>query len=211
MSVTVVVCAHNEEERLAGVLEPAAVADVGPVVVVADNCTDATATVAARYGAQVFPIVSGTKGTAMAVGANLADTPTVLYLDGDILGLKPSQVVALATEPPVGGMVVGVRGRVNDGRIPKLLAAWPSISGERRVPVDLVKSLHLAGKGWKAETLINAEVARRGIPHRQIILYGVSNTRGKSFFGWASEAVRVFGVTVAYSPELARYTWTEEP
>lgn len=211
MAVTVVIPAHNEADRIAAVLEPVTKADVGPVIVVADRCSDATVTIASRFGVLVVPIISGTKGTGMAVGANLADTSTVLYVDADIKGLKPSQVVALATEPPAGGMVVGVRGKVNGGRLPGLLAAWPSISGERRLPTAFVRSLHLTGKGWRAETIINAEVARRGIPHRQIILHGVSNTKAKGFGGWASEALRVFGVTVLYAPELGRYVWTEEP
>lgn len=211
MSVTVVIPAHNEADRVGPIVAAAVAAAVGPVVVYADSCTDNTAAVAAGEGAEVVEVGLRTKGAVMALAADQADTTTVLYLDADTLGLQADQVRYLAYAPPAGGMLVGVRGTVNDGRLPSVLAAWPSISGERRAPTDFIRGLHLHGSGWEAETMMIAGTVRQGLPHRQVILAGVSNTRPKGFTTWASEAVRVAGTTIAYAPELARYAWTMEP
>ena len=209
--VTVVICAHNEADRIAPVLAAISDAYVANVIVVVDRSSDRTAEIAAEYADLVVPITSATKGTAMTIGAAHAVGSTVLYIDADITGLQPAQVTYLATAPPAGGMLVGVRGKVNGARIPSPLAAWPSISGERRVPRDFVRGLHLAGKGWWSETIIDAAVARTKMPHRQVILEGVANTRSKSFTGWLTEAGRVAVATAVYAPTLARYSWSLEP
>ena len=211
MTTTAVICAHNEADRIGAVLDAVSNAYVGNIIVVVDRSDDATADVAATYADLVVPITSATKGTAMTIGATHATGETVLFLDADITGITPVQVTYLATAPPKDGMLVGVRGKVNGGRIPTILGAWPSISGERRIPRVFVKSLHLAGRGWWSETIIDAAVARARMPHRQVILEGVANTRSKSFSGWAAELVRVTAATVAYGPTLARYSWTLEP
>ncbi|WP_345475400.1 glycosyltransferase family 2 protein [Actinoallomurus oryzae] len=61
----VVVPAHDEQERLPACL--AALRGI-PVVVVADACTDRTAEVARRYGAQVVEIAARNVGAARAAG-----------------------------------------------------------------------------------------------------------------------------------------------
>lgn len=211
MTTTIVICAHNEADRIGAVLAAAADAYVADIIVVVDRSDDKTAEIAAEYSDVVIPITSGTKGTAMTVGAHHAVGTTVLFLDADITGITPAQITYLAIAPPHGGMLVGVRGKVNGGGIPSPLAAWPSISGERRIPRDFVRGLHLAGKGWWSETIIDAAVARAKMPHRQVILDGVANTRSKSFKDWLTEAGRVAWATALYAPTLAKYAWTLEP
>lgn len=209
MTVDVVVPAHTEAPRIAPVLaaicgSPA----VGQLIVVADACSDPTAAIASEY-ATVVPIDAGTKGTAMATGLAYVTTPTVLFCDADLSGLRPEHVTALCLLPPATGMLVGVRGKLPGGlTVPKPLAAWPSISGERRLPVNFVRGLHLEGKGWDAETVINAAVVEAGLPHRQVILRGVSNPR-KGPAKTVKEWLDVATATVAKSPELVRYVATE--
>jgi glycosyltransferase involved in cell wall biosynthesis len=205
----VVIPAHNEEERIGRVLAAVmASPTVSNVIVVADACTDHTATIAAAAGALVVPVNVRTKGTGMAAGLAKVQTETVLFIDADLRGLRPEHVTVLATHPPVGGMVVGVRGVVDFWSAPKVFVLWPSISGERRIPADFVRQLHLAGRGWETETAINVAVAKAGLPHAQIILKGVANDRKKGFAGVLGEAVRVAAATAVNAPELARYTWT---
>lgn len=212
MSVTVVICAHTEATRIAPVLTAVtAAAGVDNVIVVADCCSDATATVAGAFGAAVIPINAHDKGTAMRVGATASTGTTVLFIDADVSGLRADQVTVLATTGPKGGMVVGVRGQLSSGRLPVILGAWPSISGERRVPRDFALRHVHTGSGWKAETLLDAACAREGLPHRQLILDGVANTRPKDFRGWLSEVVRVAAIQALYAPTLARYAWTMQP
>jgi hypothetical protein len=145
----------------------------------------------------------------MATGLAHVSTPTVLFIDADLSGLRAEHVTYLAVAPPVGGMLVGVRGKVLTGRIPSLLAMWPSISGERRMPTEFARSVHLNGVGWKAETLINVAAVRQHLPHSQVVMLGVANDAKKSAGKGMSEAVRVSAVTLTYAPELARYVWSE--
>lgn len=49
-SISVVICAHNEEARLAACLEKVSFAD--EIVVVCDKCTDRTEEIAKQFGAK---------------------------------------------------------------------------------------------------------------------------------------------------------------
>lgn len=208
MAVDVVVCAHNEAPRIGSVLDAIVKAKTpGNVITVADRCTDATARIAQDYGL-VIPTTAGTKGTAMAVGLGAVETDLVLYIDADLAGLKPQHVDALCTYAPLDGQLVGVRGSLDGFRAPRVLSIWPSISGERRLPADFARSLRLAGRGWETETYVDAMVARTGLPHRQIILRGVSNPSKRGLGKALTEVAHVSAATALYAPELARYVWS---
>lgn len=75
--VSVIVPAHNEAERIGACLRSIAQAAWRypgrvEVVVVADACTDATATIARSHGAHVVEIASRNVGRARAVGCQIA-------------------------------------------------------------------------------------------------------------------------------------------
>lgn len=211
MTTDVVVCAHNEADRIEAVLSAIAQSpSVGQLLVVCDACDDDTPALAARYGTAIT-IGEQNKGTAMAVGLRFVATPNVLFMDADLTGLQPGHVTAMCVLPPLDGMLVGVRGNLPSGiTTPNILAAWPSISGERRLPTAFVRSLHIGGKGWTTETRINAAVATAGLPHRQIVLKGVGNPRKMSPLKVVKEWVEVAGITSYYAPTLARYAWSEQ-
>lgn len=205
MTVGVVVPAHNEASRLAAVLKAVCAAQgVDELVVVADACEDQTAAIAAQYG-HVVRIDAGNKGTAMAAGLAVLTASHVLFCDGDLEGLQPGHVTALATLAPLDGQLVGVRG---DVPVPALAANVPSLSGERRLPVDVAARAALAGAGWEAETRLNALVARLGLPWRQVVLRGVTNPTkaARSPLRWAGEMIDVAAAGLTYGPELLRYT-----
>lgn len=205
MTVGVVVPAHNEARNLASVLGAiTAAAGVDELVVVADACQDATAAIASRYG-HVIQIAAGDKGTAMAAGLAALNTSHVLFCDADLDGLQPGHITALTGLPPLDGQLVGVRG---DVPLPILAANLPSLSGERRLPVDVARRAGLAGAGWEAETRLNALVARLRLPWRQVVLRGVSNPTkaARSPMGWAGEMIDVAAAGLTYGPELIRYT-----
>jgi glycosyltransferase involved in cell wall biosynthesis len=197
VSVDVVICAHDEEQRLGGVLAAVMPSPgVGLVLVVADACSDATAAVASWWGAAVLSIDAHDKGSAMAAGLSYVTTDDVLFLDADLEGLTPAHVAALASLPPYGGQVVGLA----------MGAAWlgnalPSISGQRRVPAALARSVGLAGVGWQAETKINAAVGRAGLPWRQYLLEGVINPARLDLGEWLS----IMAAYLSNAPDLLRY------
>ena len=205
MSVDVVIPAHNEGSRIAAVLEAVRGSSaIARVIVVADACTDSTVEVAYRYASNVVAIDAKDKGTAMANGLTLVTASHVLFLDADLQGLKPAHVDALALLEPLEGQLVGIRGNIPARALASNL---PSLSGERRLPVEVARQAHLYGSGWQAETRLNATVARLGLPWRHIVLEGVTNptkaVRAPLAWGW--EVAQVGWSALAYGPELARY------
>jgi cellulose synthase/poly-beta-1,6-N-acetylglucosamine synthase-like glycosyltransferase len=90
--LTVLIPAHNEEQRLPACIDSVAEQTVQPdrIVVIADNCTDNTALVAESYGCEVFTPVGNTHAKAGALNAwlseHLDDMPEhehVMVMDAD--------------------------------------------------------------------------------------------------------------------------------
>jgi glycosyltransferase involved in cell wall biosynthesis len=208
VGVDVVVCAHNEEEHLAGVLHAIRGSrHAGQLIVVCDACNDNTPWIAAGVADQVVEIPAGNKGTAMAEGLARVTSPHMMFVDADLRGLTPGHIDMLATYPPAEAMVVGLRGETPSGR----RSGWmwiakqvPAVSGERRLPTEFARSVPLAGAGWEAETRINAAAAKAGLPWRHVVMQGVRN-RTKPTVPWATEFGHVLTALATYGPELARY------
>ncbi len=92
VTVTVLIPAHNEEGTLASTLTSLMAQSHRPerVVVVADNCTDSTAAIAARAGAEVVTTVGNTRKKAGALNQVLqqllpgqGDNDVVMVMDAD--------------------------------------------------------------------------------------------------------------------------------
>lgn len=200
MTVGVVISAHDEAARVGSVVAAAIASSVGPVVVVADACTDDTATIAHDLGARVIEIAAADKGSAMVAGATALSTTDVLFLDADLEGLLPAHVALLADAPPRGGMVVGLRSDTPS-------TGLPPITGERRLPLEFFRTIRIAGMGYRAELLIDAAVARAGIGHARYKLAGVTNPSRtlRHPLMWADLALEA----LVLSPELALYVAQE--
>ncbi|WP_255306477.1 glycosyltransferase family 2 protein [Streptomyces sp. Wb2n-11] len=109
--------AHNEQERIGAAIEglwrQARRPDL--VVVVADNCTDATAEIAVRHGAQVFPTEGNTHKKAGALNQaiewvlpSLDDCDLLLVQDADTILAPVFVETAIATFGDKVGAVGGV-------------------------------------------------------------------------------------------------------
>lgn len=191
----VVVPAHNEATSIADVLGAVATANVGPLLTVADACTDDTALIAAHYG-DVIETTAADKGSAMAAGLAHVTDALVLFLDADLTGLRPEHVEALATADPLGGMLVGLTDDFP-------AHALPPVSGQRRLPAEFLRRLDLRGNGYRVEILIDAAVGNAGLPWRHVVLRGVHNpTRA-----WRHPAMwaAVASSAAANTPGLLRY------
>jgi cellulose synthase/poly-beta-1,6-N-acetylglucosamine synthase-like glycosyltransferase len=120
--VTVLIPAHDEEAGLPATLASVRASDYPPgrlrVLVVADNCTDDTAEVARRHGAEVverFDPMRRGKGFALAAGLPHATGDAVLILDADCQ-LAPDAVRRLANELATAEAVqAAVRPRTHAG------------------------------------------------------------------------------------------------
>lgn len=204
-TVDVVIPAHDEAETIDQVISACQHApSVGRVIVVADACTDDTARVAARHADQVVETDGHDKGSAMALGLTQVTTEHVLFVDADLEGFAWQHAEALIQSPPWRGMVVGLRDDPVAGVFGRLL---PPISGQRRLPADFARSVRLVGQGYRSELLIDAAVGRAGLPHRSVVMVGVSNpSRAVSEPGsWLAMWGELALIVVALAPELIRY------
>jgi len=122
--VSVVIPALNEAKRIASVVDYAlqdpATAEV---IVVDDSSIDDTAALAREAGARVITSTMLGKGASMLDGAQAARCELIVYLDGDLTGLRPRIVSSLAA-PLAAGEADFVKARFGrgGGRVTELTA-----------------------------------------------------------------------------------------
>lgn len=136
-SVTVVLPCLNEQNSLPGVLE--AIPNGYRALVVDNNSTDDTASVARAYGATVVHEARPGYGSAVHAGVVAATTPIVAVLDGDG-SLDPRELPGLVDELDRGAdMAIGRRRAA-----PGLSWPWHARLGTAAVCWRLRQRYHLA-------------------------------------------------------------------
>lgn len=124
MTLTVVIPALNEERRIAEVVQAVRQqAPQVPVIVIDDGSTDRTVERARDAGARVVTSTLLGKGASMQDGLDLVQTPWVLFLDGDLTGLREDLVHSMLA-PLVEGRADLVKARFarSGGRVTELTA-----------------------------------------------------------------------------------------
>lgn len=123
-SATVVIAALNEAEHIASVVafawrDPA----TAEVIVIDDSSTDDTAVLAARAGARVVTSSLLGKGASMHDGVREAGRDIVVFLDGDLSGLREGLISDLC-RPLLAGQADFVKARFGraSGRVTELTA-----------------------------------------------------------------------------------------
>jgi glycosyltransferase involved in cell wall biosynthesis len=178
--VAIVIPARNEASTVGRVI--AACSDLaasdprfGPVVVVSDNSTDGTDDIARAAGAVVLrrTAASGSKAAAVQLGAQHVDTPHVLLVDADCVGLTAEHLRALCGSylAGSGAMSVGVFDRA---ALALVVARFPMTTGQRILPRDVLLAA-CRGDGYGLETRINALVGGRGGVTTSWVLAGVGH------------------------------------
>ena len=95
--VSVVIPALNEAKRIADVVRFALTDScTAEVIVVDDSSTDNTAHLARQAGARVITSTMLGKGQSMADGTQAAQQALLVFLDGDLAGLRPGIISELA-------------------------------------------------------------------------------------------------------------------
>lgn len=181
MKVSAIIPAYNEAERIGAVLDPLKCApSVDQILVVDDGSTDETAQVARRYGVEVLSLAANLgKAQALDRGVRAARHEVLLFLDADLVGLRPDHVEKLIDtyRRRRADMVIGT---FKDGRLNTDLAQTlaPYLSGQR----ILSKSL------WGR---VSEMVARRRMD------FGVEIALKKLSLkeGWQEARVELDGVT----------------
>lgn len=187
--------AYNEAANIARVLEVARSAGLGPVLVVDDGSSDATAERARAAGAEVLSLAGNRgKGGAVFAGAAQLDTDVVVLLDADLLGLTPQHLRALAA-PVLSGDVEMTRGVFSGGRWRTTAAQHltPQLSGQRGVVRRrLLEVEGLAGSRYGVEVAITEHAKRALWRVADVPLPGVSQVMKEEKRGfWVGFGVRL--------------------
>ena len=172
-----VIPAWNEATTVGAVVYAALDARRVDEVVVVDNAsTDATATAAAAHGARVVREPRPGKGEALRAGvAAVADADVVVFLDADLVGLRPGHIDDLVAAVRAGGAAMAC-GLFDRGPVANaiFLASLPVLTGQRAVRRELFDALDLADvRGYRVEAALNSLVARRGLERHDVVLAGL--------------------------------------
>ncbi len=205
MKSSAIIPALNEELTIASVVDALKLApSVGQVIVVSDGSTDHTAQVARDAGAEVIELVQNLgKGGAMREGVKLARHDTLVFVDGDLIGLTPVHVQQLV-EPVLAGqadMSVGIfkRGR----RATDLAQRFaPFLSGQRAIRRELfeaVDGLELSRFG--AELALTRYVREHHLRVQEVLLADLSHRMKEEKLG----IIKGISARVKMYWEIAKY------
>jgi len=190
LKTAVIIPAYNEEKRIAAVLRAVLQSEVADqVIVVSDGSTDRTAEVAEGVvGVQVERLAANRgKGAAMLHGARIAKGATVLlFLDADLIHLKPEHVCALLA-PVKSGRAAMAIGQFKGGRSMTDLSQRlvSCISGQRAIRRDLFMEVpDLDRVGFGVELAITCHVKSMGYKPEIVRLTGVTHPMKEEKLGW---------------------------
>lgn len=185
--VAAVIAAYNEERTLGNVIaavkEVPAVADI---VVVSDGSRDRTAAVAREYGARCVELMSNVgKGGAIMAGVAETRADILIFLDADLIGLRPSHVEKILQ--PVLSREAGVAiGFFGQGRIATDLAhlLTPNLSGQRALRRDVLAGVTgFTSLGFGLEAALTRHIRKNRIEVVRVPLDRVTHVMKEEKFG----------------------------
>jgi glycosyltransferase involved in cell wall biosynthesis len=155
MNTTAIIPAYNEENNIGYVLNAVMKAKqssdiLTDVLVVSDGSTDRTVDIAWSYGARVIELTKNMgKSYAMKTGLDNTDASIILFLDADLIGLKPEHVINLIIPvyEDIADMTLGI---FYSGRSLTDLAQrlTPFLTGQRTVKRWILDMLN--NEDWSA-------------------------------------------------------------
>ena len=159
LTVAAVIPAYNEAVTVADVVAVARASALVDEVIVVDNASDdATAAVAAAAGARVVVCEESGKGQAMRSGVSATSAQVIVFLDADLLRLRPDHVDRLVG-PVLEGRAGMTQGLFDRGRLlnPLFLRALPRLTGQRAMHREVFDSLDDDDiEGYMVEAALNA-------------------------------------------------------
>ncbi len=190
MRVSAIVPAYNEAERIGAVLWALVHApSVGEVIVVDDGSTDGTAQIAQSFGVRVISLPTNCgKSVALDRGVHKARYDTLLFLDADLVGLRPDHIERMIRVYREEGrdMVVGV---FRGGRLNTDLAQTiaPYLSGQRVLSKALWKKLRrkVHTLDFGVEMALMKLALKEGWSQAFVELDGVTHVMKEEKFGFS--------------------------
>ncbi|MGH8896165.1 MAG: glycosyltransferase [Egibacteraceae bacterium] len=176
MRSVAVIPALNEGATIGAVVAVAAASPLVGEVIVADNrSSDDTREQAESAGARVVICQQGGKGETMAVGVAATDAEVIVFLDADLLGLRPYHVDRLVRTVTSGGAAMAC-GLFDRGPLlnPLFLHVLPILTGERALRRELFTSLDPRDiAGFQVEAALNARAGELGLPVAAFVCSGM--------------------------------------
>lgn len=205
MKASAVIPAYNEERTIEDVVRVALNSPyIAEVIVVSDGSTDATAEVARNAGAVVLELSFNVgKGGAMMVGFNATHENAILFLDADLIGLRPEHIKELLVPvlSQAADMTIGVFDR---GRIATDLAQAiaPYLSGQRAVTrkvLDEISNLDITRFG--VEVALTRFAEDKDLKVREVVLADLSHVMKEEKLG----IMKGFAARMKMYWEIAKY------
>lgn len=175
--VAVIVPAYNEAGTVGHVVDAAREAGLVDEVIVVDNgSSDGTGDVAVEHGAKLVVEREPGKGQTMAAGVRTTDAPILVFLDADLIGLRPDHVDRLAGAVALGGAGMS-RGLFDRGPAQNRLflsPLVPTLTGERALRRELFESLDPRDiGGYRVEAALNNRARELGVEIHDFVLDGM--------------------------------------
>lgn len=179
MKIDVLIPAYNESQTIFGVITVAKASPwVNEVIVISDGSSDQTAEIARAAGAKVIELREN-KGKDIALDAGVKDSTAdyFLFLDADLIGLKPHHIDALL-EPVISQRADTTMGVFRQGNFQTDLAQriTPFLSGQRVISRQMwYEALSSSlGVGFGLETILHRYIRSHQLRLQQVELKGVS-------------------------------------
>lgn len=193
--VAAVIPAYNEAMRIGAVIEAVLQASlVDEVVVIDDGSTDSTAEVADRYPVTVIVREkNGGKGAAVETARRQVNADIVVFVDADLVGLKPEHVNALVKPLIEDEELMMTVGKFSGGRLRTDLAQKivPTISGQRAVKREFLTEMPDVSKsGYGVEVAFTAHAKANGLKTEEVPLIGVTQVMKEEKLGYVKGLTR---------------------
>jgi glycosyltransferase involved in cell wall biosynthesis len=176
MRTAAVIPAWNEASTVGAVVYAALdAAHVDEVIVVDNASTDGTGDVALAHGARVVVEPIAGKGQALRTGVDATTAELLVFLDADLVGLRPDHVDQLVGFVRRGEahMACGLfdRGPVANHIF---LEGLPVLTGQRALHRSLFEQLDLRDiRGYRVEAALNSLIAHRDLTRVDQVLPGL--------------------------------------
>ena len=194
MTVSAVIPAHNEEERIGAVIRVLCQVDkINEILVVDDGSEDNTFQAAFDSGASVLKMqANGGKASAMCAGAAAAAGDILLFVDADLSGLLAEHITSLL-EPVLNGKADMSVGIFSSGRVSTDIAQFvsPQLSGQRvlRRDVFLRVAAGMEDSGYGIESVITKYSKKEEWNVEIVEFNGVSQVTKEEKLGFSKGAV----------------------
>lgn len=179
MTVAAIIPAYNEEKTIGEVIQTLKnVKEINRIIVVSDASTDNTAGIARNYGVDVVELDHNHgKGGALKAGFDRTWEDILLFIDADLIGLKPQHVIDLL-QPVINGEVDMTIGVFEKGRFATDLAQKlaPFLSGQRAVSRKVFKEIsNLEFTRYGVEIALTKYVEEANLKTKKVTLKDVTH------------------------------------